>query len=80
MCHIRGIDQACEVTAPQFGQVPIAQVVLEDDAAAVIDELRGFCSQQLSSYKVPVEFSKVDSLPKTPSGKIARAAHRGWAS
>ncbi len=58
---------------PQFGQVPIARVVLMEDAVGVIDALRGHCSQQLSSYKVPVDFSQVDALPKTPSGKIARA-------
>jgi len=61
---------------PQFGQVPIAKIVIAGDVAEpenLIAELRGFCCQKLSAYKVPVEFLRVDSLPKTPSGKIARA-------
>jgi long-chain acyl-CoA synthetase len=64
---------------PQFGQTPVAQVVLSGevtDAAAVIDSLRAYCLERLSSYKVPVEFQIVRSLPKTPTGKLARH-HRG---
>jgi long-chain acyl-CoA synthetase len=58
---------------PQFGQVPVARVVVEGDASRVIADLRRFCCQKLSAYKVPVEFVQVESLPKTASGKIARA-------
>jgi long-chain acyl-CoA synthetase len=60
---------------PQYGQMAVAQVVLKgnvDDAASVIDSLRAHCLSQLSSYKVPVEFVAVESLPKTSSGKLAR--------
>ena len=62
---------------PQFGQAPVARVVLDDsitDRSRVIDELRGYCFQRLSAYMVPVEFSRVDALPMTASGKLARAA------
>jgi long-chain acyl-CoA synthetase len=61
----------------QFGQIPIAQVVVAPNAAepeAVIQSLRGLCCQKLSSYKVPVEFRQATSLPKTVSGKLARLA------
>jgi long-chain acyl-CoA synthetase len=61
---------------PQFGQVPVAHVVLKDDAADVLDNLRSHCIEHLSSYKVPVEFVAVESLPKTASGKLARAAFK----
>jgi long-chain acyl-CoA synthetase len=57
---------------PQFGQVPIARVVVANEAAGVVEQLRAFCCEKLSAYKVPVEFIPVESLPKTPSGKIAR--------
>jgi long-chain acyl-CoA synthetase len=57
----------------QFGQVPVASVVLSDPESDVLDSLRGHCIEHLSSYKVPVEFIAVDALPKTPSGKLARA-------
>jgi long-chain acyl-CoA synthetase len=55
---------------PQFGQVPIARVVLSSPIDPA--ELRTFCCQKLSAYKVPVEFSIVDALPKTASGKLSR--------
>jgi long-chain acyl-CoA synthetase len=64
---------------PQFGQAPVAKVVLDGsvaDSSRIIDELRGYCFQRLSSYMVPVEFSRVDALPMTASGKLARAASR----
>jgi long-chain acyl-CoA synthetase len=59
---------------PQFGQVPVARVVLSSTASgeAVLAQLRAFCCQKLSAYKVPVDFVVVDALPRTPSGKIAR--------
>jgi long-chain acyl-CoA synthetase len=60
---------------PQFGQTPVAQVVLCSDAndpTATIDALRVNCLERLSSYKVPVEFQIVPALPKTPTGKLAR--------
>jgi long-chain acyl-CoA synthetase len=60
---------------PQFGQVPIARVVLAEtaDPQATLVDLRPFCCQKLSAYKVPVEFIPVDSLPRTASGKISRS-------
>jgi long-chain acyl-CoA synthetase len=62
----------------QFGQVPVADVVLapQVDAARMIEELRRHTCQQLSAYKAPVEFRVVPSLPKTTSGKLARASVR----
>jgi long-chain acyl-CoA synthetase len=60
---------------PQFGQTPVAQVVLSrevDDRDRFVESLRRRCLERLSSYKVPVEFQIVPNLPKTPSGKLAR--------
>ncbi len=56
----------------QFGQVPVAHVVLADPSSDVIDSIRGLCIEHLSSYKVPVEYVAVESLPKTASGKLVR--------
>jgi long-chain acyl-CoA synthetase len=63
---------------PQFGQVPIAQIVLTGgaaDGAAILSGLRNHCCRHLAAYKVPVEFLQVNSLPKTASGKIARTGN-----
>jgi long-chain acyl-CoA synthetase len=63
---------------PQYGQTAVAQVVVNgnvDDPEAVIESLRAHCCARLSSYKVPVEFTAVQSLPKTASGKLARTGN-----
>jgi len=55
---------------PQYGQMPVAEVVVSD--AEAIEKLRPYCFEHLSSYKVPVEFRRVETIPKTTSGKVAR--------
>ena len=59
---------------PQFGQIPLAQVVLQPgtDPAALSEEIRNRCREKLSSYKVPADISFVPSLAKTSSGKLIR--------
>ncbi|HUB24676.1 MAG TPA: fatty acid--CoA ligase family protein, partial [Tepidisphaeraceae bacterium] len=59
---------------PQYGQVPVAEVVLAGEATATVEQIRRHCFKRLSSYKVPVEFRIVQTLPKTASGKLARSA------
>ena len=58
----------------QYGQLPIAKVVLNQDVKKTpdLDNLRRFCYERLSSYKVPKDFEFVRHLPKTVSGKIKR--------
>ena len=62
------------VPHPQYGQLPIAKIVLTEGASEVFnpDDLRRFCYQRLTQYKVPKDFECVDHLPKTASGKIRR--------
>jgi long-chain acyl-CoA synthetase len=58
----------------QYGQLPIARIVLREGASGAfdLDDLRRFCYQRLTQYKVPKDFECVDHLPKTASGKIRR--------
>ncbi len=56
---------------PRLGEVACAEVVLEPggpDAAA----LGRYCARGLSAYKVPLEFTVVDAIPRTGGGKILR--------
>lgn len=57
-----------------YGELPTAKVVLNEESRAeeVLDDVRRFCYQRLTKYKVPKEFVPVDSLPKTASGKLKR--------
>jgi long-chain acyl-CoA synthetase len=54
------------------GQIPTAFIVLKQGQSATVDEIRDFCRQSLSEYKVPKQIKFVDSLPKTGSGQIDR--------
>lgn len=62
------------VTHLQYGQIPMAKIVLKKEANNLLnlDDLRRFCYDKLSPYKVPKGFEFVDHLPETVSGKIKR--------
>ena len=55
----------------RLGEVPCAQIV---PAASGCDlaALQAHCARALSPYKVPVEFTPVAAVPRTPGGKILR--------
>lgn len=55
-----------------FGTLPVAEVVPEEGAVIVPGEIMKNCRGQLARFKVPVEIRIVDSIPRTPSGKIRR--------
>jgi len=59
---------------PQYGELPCAKIVLRDDIKTDFDinEIRKFCYNNLSLYKVPKEFNIVSRLDKTASGKLKR--------
>jgi acyl-CoA synthetase (AMP-forming)/AMP-acid ligase II len=54
------------------GQIPTAFIVFKEGQSATPDEIRDFCRQSLSEYKVPKQIRFVDSLPRTGSGQIDR--------
>ncbi|MFE2941310.1 SDR family NAD(P)-dependent oxidoreductase [Streptomyces sp. NPDC059255] len=57
----------------QVGEVPVAFVVPEANGFDP-EELRRRCLRRLSVHKVPVEFRRVDAIPRTSSGKPLRKA------
>ncbi len=59
---------------PGFGSVPVAEYVPADAAAPPpkMSELMAHCRTHLSGYKIPVRYTAVPAIPKTPSGKIQR--------
>lgn len=54
------------------GEVPHAWVVLRAGQQATVEELRAWCRERLTPYKVPAHVEFRDSLPKTLVGKILR--------
>lgn len=57
---------------PLFGEVVVADVVLETGAVLDEEKLIGHCRRSLSAFKVPQQIRVVDSIEMTSSGKIKR--------
>ena len=55
------------------GEAALAFVVLASGARGDATELRRFCGQRMPAFKVPRQFRFVDRLPRTASGKVAKA-------
>ena len=55
----------------RLGEIPRAEIVLASPAFD-LDALRVHCARALSSYKVPVDFTVVAAIARTPGGKILR--------
>ena len=66
----RGVVEAAVVGVPDElrGEVPVAYIV--GDASA--EDLDGVCRKNLASFKVPRQFIRVDSIPRTALGKVQK--------
>jgi acyl-CoA synthetase (AMP-forming)/AMP-acid ligase II len=56
---------------PEWGEAIAAFVVPRDHVEP--DELRAWCRDRLASHKVPKRVELVESLPRSPGGKLLRA-------
>ena len=57
-----------------YGRRPIAWLVAAPGQQLDLAQVRRFCADRLAGYKIPVTFTIVDELPRTPLGKIALQA------
>jgi len=64
------------VPDPEWGQQPMAIVVLKTGKTATPDELIEFCRERLSSFKRPRSVVFVDELPRTSTGKVLKRVLR----
>jgi O-succinylbenzoic acid--CoA ligase len=72
-----GIDQVAvwKRADPEWGERVVAWVVPRDPSAPPgVDELRDLVAATLARWAAPREVVVVESLPRTPSGKVRRAA------
>jgi len=69
-----GVAEVAVVARPdaRWGQVPVAVVVPRP--AASVEDLRAWARARLAGFKVPAEVVPVAALPRTPAGKVDRAA------
>jgi acyl carrier protein len=56
------------------GKRLVAYVVLNQEQAPTVSELRSFLQAKLPNYMIPSAFVLLDSLPLTPNGKVDRGA------
>ena len=57
---------------PVMGEDVVAFVVVKDRQSASAEEIAAFCETRLARFKCPKQIRFVDSLPKSPIGKILR--------
>jgi len=60
----------CGVDDEQWGQVPLAFVVL--NGQVTVEQLQAFCQQRLAKYKMPKEIIITNSLPRNGADKLLR--------
>lgn len=56
----------------EWGQTPVAYVVLQPGAGAAPDELIAYCRTRLARYKVPARLYLCGALPRNAAGKLQR--------
>ncbi|MBI2467155.1 MAG: AMP-binding protein, partial [Candidatus Rokubacteria bacterium] len=57
---------------PLMGEDVLAFVVLRPGERATAEEIIAFCQERLAKFKCPKQVRFVDSLPKSPVGKVLR--------
>ena len=61
----------------RLGQVPVAAIVLRPGADDPGDDaILAACRTSLAAFKLPAAIVRLDALPRTPGGKLRRAAVR----
>ena len=61
---------------PIYGEEPVLFVALSSGAALEIDQIRAHLTQSLAKYKLPVEITILNELPKNPVGKFDKPSLR----
>lgn len=69
-----GVLEAAVVSAPDadLGEVPVAFIVPRKEHAIDSEQLLDWLGTRLARFKVPTQIVQVESMPKTPTGKILK--------
>ena len=60
------------IPSDEWGEQVHAALALYPDAEAGDADLDAHCRQHLASYKVPRSYSRLDEIPRNPSGKVLK--------
>jgi fatty-acyl-CoA synthase len=74
LIELEGVTDAAVVGIPdsKWGEVGCAFVVPAEGGNLDASALEAHCSSRLAKYKAPKRFEILDSLPRTPSGKVQK--------
>jgi len=61
---------------PKWGEVGVAFVVRVSDQDLSAEKLKVFLAGKIAKYKIPRDFCFLDSLPRTPYGKVLKSELR----
>jgi fatty-acyl-CoA synthase len=72
------VAEAAVIAIPddQWGERPMAVVVLRDGAEATPDDLRGHLAKGFAKWQLPERVEFVDEIPRTATGKFKKIALR----
>ncbi len=72
------VAEAAVVGKPHrlHGEIPVAFLVLREGASWNEEEIKDYLRKHLAGYKIPRKFYIMESLPKTPTGKISKTELR----
>jgi acyl-CoA synthetase (AMP-forming)/AMP-acid ligase II len=78
LCGHPGVAEAAVIGVPddRWGELIKAFVVLREGSSPELRDIIEHCRSQLADFKVPHSIDKLESLPRTPSGKIKKALLR----
>lgn len=78
IAEVPGVAEVAVVGTPhpRWGQTVVAVVVPEPGRSVDLELIRERCRERLAGYKKPTEILLVDTLPRTVSLKVSRAAVR----
>ncbi len=79
LAELAGVREVAAIGVPDEvrGETIKAVVVADPDAGLTEDRVREHCAARLAKFKVPGSVVFVDSLPHSPTGKVARRPLRG---
>jgi malonyl-CoA/methylmalonyl-CoA synthetase len=61
-----------------WGEAVTAFVVLKPDTTLSLEELKAWCKERTSPYKIPKTLRVVDALPRNAMGKVAKPTLKDW--
>lgn len=57
-----------------WGEAVVAVIGLKDGASLTYEDLKSWCTDRMSSYKIPKAIKIVDALPRNAMGKVTKPA------